>query len=358
MAQVIEWVSPGEKDIVWKYPNETIGWGSQLVVKEFEAAVFLRDGKAYDVFGPGRHTITTMNVPLLKGLIKGVMGYDKSPFRATVIFVSLRRFNGQFGGKGMSKELAPINYFGSFWFKIKDPNLFVNEVIGGRNVFETKDLNNFMRGYFNESFMKKIGQMSVFDIMAGLEKMSLETKVFLQDDFGNLGVELVEVKFEGLDTTDEWKDRLYWVKQMGPKASGYVLQMETLKDVSKELGKSNGAALGAGMVMVPGLMGQPPVAGGGGAAGVTGTAQPQQPQKTAETMECPSCHKKITKNSKFCPHCGFKLVKTCPNGHEVSTDAKFCPQCGASLVKKCPNGHEVPLDAIFCPLCGTKMENR
>ncbi len=356
MAQVIEWISPGEQDIIWKYPNETIGWGSQLVVKEFEAAVFLRDGKAYDVFGPGRHTITTMNVPLLTGAIKGIMGYDKSPFRATVIFVSLRQFQGQFGGKGMSKELAPISYFGAFWFKVKDPNLFVNEVVGGRNVFETKDFNNFIRGYFNESFIKKIGQMSVFDIMAGIEKMSLESKVFLQDDFGNIGLELIEVKFEGIDTTDEWRDRLYWVKQMGPQASGYVLQMETLKDVSKELGKSSGAALGAGMVMIPGLMGQPPVAGGAGAAGAPAGTQSPQPPQQPRTIQCPSCKKEIPANSKFCPECGYKFVRTCPNGHEVPPDAKFCPECGAPMFKKCPNGHEVPLGVKFCPECGAKME--
>lgn len=63
MPQIIEWVSAGADDIVWRYPIEDITWGSQLVVHEYEAAVFFRDGKAYDTFGPGRHTITTLNLP-------------------------------------------------------------------------------------------------------------------------------------------------------------------------------------------------------------------------------------------------------------------------------------------------------
>ncbi len=342
MAEVIEWVNPDEKDIIWKHPNEEIGWGSQIVVREFEAAVFFRDGKAYDVFTAGRHMITTMNLPLLTGVLKTVMGYEKSPFKATVIFISLRQFQGQFGGKGMSKELAPVSFYGAFWFKVKEPNQFVNEVVGGRNVFETKDFNKFIRGYFNESFLKKIGETPIVAIMSGLEKMSLATKASLQDDFSNIGLELLDVKFEGLDTTDEWRDRIFWLQKMGPEAAGYVLQMETLEDVSKELGKSPGAALGAGMAIIPGMMGPAPK--------VT-------PPKTGVSMiSCPSCKKEIPKDSKFCPHCGAKLVKTCPNGHEVPEGSKFCPTCGAALFKKCPDGHEVPLDAKFCPVCGKKVE--
>jgi membrane protease subunit (stomatin/prohibitin family) len=65
MPQVIEWVGAKEGDVVWKYPVEDITFGAQLIVKEFEAAVFLRDGKAYDVFRAGRHTLTTQNLPLL-----------------------------------------------------------------------------------------------------------------------------------------------------------------------------------------------------------------------------------------------------------------------------------------------------
>ena len=65
MPQVIEWPSPSGEDIVWTYPSEDITWGAQLIVHEMENAVFFRDGKVYDVFGPGRHTLTTLNLPML-----------------------------------------------------------------------------------------------------------------------------------------------------------------------------------------------------------------------------------------------------------------------------------------------------
>ncbi len=81
MPQVIEWPTPGENDIVWRYPIEDITWGAQLVVKEFEAAVFLRDGKAYDVFNAGRHTLTTQNLPLLTKHTHEDLGVQPDPLQ-------------------------------------------------------------------------------------------------------------------------------------------------------------------------------------------------------------------------------------------------------------------------------------
>ena len=74
MAQVIEWKNPGPEDVVFKYPDEEITWGAQLIVKEFETAVFFRDGKAYDVLGAGRHTLTTLNLPLITGILSRLVG--------------------------------------------------------------------------------------------------------------------------------------------------------------------------------------------------------------------------------------------------------------------------------------------
>src|SRR6267143_1707616 len=87
MPQVIEWRGAGPDDIVWRYPVEEITNAAQLVVHEYETAVFLRDGKAYDVFPPGRHTLTTLNLPLITSAYRIFFG-GKTPFTATVIYVS------------------------------------------------------------------------------------------------------------------------------------------------------------------------------------------------------------------------------------------------------------------------------
>ena len=85
MPQVIQWVNPKEGEIIWRYPVDRIEWGAQLIVEEWQAAVFMRDGKVYDVFRAGRHTLTTANLPLLTKVLSRVVGFEKSPFTAVVM---------------------------------------------------------------------------------------------------------------------------------------------------------------------------------------------------------------------------------------------------------------------------------
>ncbi|HZD12366.1 MAG TPA: SPFH domain-containing protein, partial [Candidatus Binatus sp.] len=144
MPQVIEWRGATENDIVFRYPVEAIQWGAQLVVHEYEVAAFLRDGKAYDVFPAGRHTLTTQNLPVLSKVFGLVFG--KTPFTATVIYVATKQFDGKWGAKAQTTELAPLMVHGAFWFRIGDPNLFVNQVVGGQGAYTTAQVEEFLRG--------------------------------------------------------------------------------------------------------------------------------------------------------------------------------------------------------------------
>ena len=100
MPQVIEWTNAGTDQIIYKYPNEDITWGAQLIVHEYEMAVFFRDGKAYDVFGAGRHTLTTLNLPLLTSLLTRIAGFGANkPFKAMALYISTKVFNGKWGNK-------------------------------------------------------------------------------------------------------------------------------------------------------------------------------------------------------------------------------------------------------------------
>src|SRR5512145_2577312 len=91
---IIEAPDQGLNQMVYRVPSAGSGdfrTGSQVVVRENQSAVFFRDGKALDVFGPGRHTITTANIPLLATLI-GALFSGRSPFTAEVYFVNRRDF--------------------------------------------------------------------------------------------------------------------------------------------------------------------------------------------------------------------------------------------------------------------------
>ena len=98
--EVIEFFDETGEEIVHRIPETGSGetqLGSQLVVRENQYGVFFRDGKALDVFGPGRHTLTTLNLPGIRRVI-GAAFDGKSPFRVEVYFVNGKVFtNSKWG---------------------------------------------------------------------------------------------------------------------------------------------------------------------------------------------------------------------------------------------------------------------
>jgi membrane protease subunit (stomatin/prohibitin family) len=324
MPKVIEWIGAREGDIVWKYPTEEIAWGDNLIVHEYEAAVFFRDGKAYDVFRAGRHVLTTANLPLLTTIFSKIAGFDRVPFTSTIFFVSLKQFQGKFGAQGQTKELAPLKFFGGFWFRVEEPNLFVNEVVAGQGGYTTDGLQDFLRGFFNERLIDTLSQYSLADVYGKLDDTSLLSKNVLFDAFSRIGLELIEVKFEGIDTTPEWRDRLFYIKT-GVSGSE-VLRMETVQKSAESLSKSQGgAAIGAGVAIIPPLFQQPP-------------AGAQQVM-----VVCPKCGFQNPQTSKFCNNCGTLIPQP---GQAQPVATVDCPKCGNAN----------PVGTKFCPNCGAKLK--
>jgi membrane protease subunit (stomatin/prohibitin family) len=321
MPQVIEWPTAGSEDIVWRYPNEDITWGAQLIVREYQIAVFFRDGKAYDVFQAGRHTLTTLNLPLLTSFLTRLVGFGgQKPFKSTILFISTKVFAGKWGTRAQTTELAPLQVFGQFWFKIGDASLFVNEVVGGQNAYTTPSVNEFLRGFVNEKIIDELSHYDLVSVFTRLDETSIIVKNTLIDYFKRVGIELTDLRFEGIDTTPEYRERLFWLKT-GQTAPGDVLRMETVKSAAASLGQGGGSgALGAGMVLIPQIM--------------TPTGQ-QQAAPAAALVICPKCSEKVPATSKFCPNCGTNLTPpaqntmSCPNcGKSIPANSKFCPECG------------------------------
>jgi membrane protease subunit (stomatin/prohibitin family) len=324
MPQVIEWVNPGPEDIVWRYPDENITWGAQLIVHEYEVAVFFRDGKVYDVLGPGRHTLTTANLPLLTQALSRLAGFPQTPFKATVIFVSTKQFKGLFGGRTQTSDPAPLMFRGAYWFRVADPKVFVLEVVGGKARYTTSEVSEFIRGFINEKMIDFLASYDLVTVFTKVDEVSFKAKAFLQDELQRVGLELVDLKFEALDTTPEYRERIFWLRQTG--AATYVLQMDTAKAVARELGKSPGAAVGTGIVMIPPLLQPPPQPAPAPAA----PAPAAPPAKT-----CPQCGRQVPADALFCPYCGYRF----------QPPTKKCPSCG----------RDVPQDALFCPYCGHRF---
>jgi hypothetical protein len=180
--EVIEHHDPTGEEIVYRYPPEgsaEIKLGSQLVVHEAQEAVLFRDGKALDVFGPGRHTLTTQNIPLLTRVFAAPFD-GKSPFRVAVVFVNKRTFLDQKWGtrepvvfRDAELGMVRLRAFGNYAYRIGDSQLFVNTVVGSQGLFDTERLKDFYRDVIVSRLNDLLGETlkTIFDLPMYYDEM-------------------------------------------------------------------------------------------------------------------------------------------------------------------------------------------
>ena len=179
ILDLVEWADPSPSEIVHRVPEWGSGefrLGSQLVVREPQAAVFYHNGQAADLFGPGRHTLHTENIPILESLI-GIPFGGKTPFRTEVYFVSRRSFLGLKWGtpqplalRDSDLGLVRLRAFGSFAMEVGDPGIFVNKIVGGQGLYTTADIVVFLRGIVVARLSDILGSlgMGLFDLPRAL----------------------------------------------------------------------------------------------------------------------------------------------------------------------------------------------
>jgi excisionase family DNA binding protein len=214
IIDVIEVANQQQDEMVRRLPEYGAGdfrFGSQVIVREFQQAVFFRDGKAYDTFGPGRHTITTANAPLLSGLIGQVTG-GRTPFTAEVYFVSMREFLDEKWGtaepiplRDADLGLVRLRAFGTFSLQVNDPALFVNKIVGAQGLYQTPQITRFLRGIIVARLTDLLGELGkgLFDLPALYDEIGAGAKAKVQDDFGNLGIQLKTLYVNSISPTEE-----------------------------------------------------------------------------------------------------------------------------------------------------------
>ena len=202
---VIEYPNEMRDEIVHRFPETGIGdyrIGSQVIVREAQAAVFFRDGNALDVFRAGRHTISTANIPLLINLI-GKAFNDRTPFPAEVYFVSMKEFANEKWGTpqpiivrnpGMGLGVALLQGFGTYAFQVKDPQQFVTQIVGTQGAYRTTDIEERLRTMLLSILQDVLGETtaakSVVDLIGLTEEMGAAVRAKAQDDFEALGLTL------------------------------------------------------------------------------------------------------------------------------------------------------------------------
>ncbi len=273
-TNVIEWVNVGSDEILWTYGSEDIRWGSVVVVHEYETAIFMRDGKIYDVLPPGRHVITTQNIPILTRIFRLVGGYGETPFKANVIFVSLKQHRGKFGTSTRVKlgprtsYMTEVQAFGEYWHRIQDPVLFLTQAVGAVASFSASDVTNFVRSFFVELFMQELARFSAIDVYTHLEEVTSKIKTgTVFEAFKQRGLELLDLKFSGVTLPllekMEKEDPTYGLPLLVAIQKGdedKVLEITKVVESMRALGKSPGGGMFGALFAVPSMLGSAPPA--------------------------------------------------------------------------------------------------
>jgi len=351
--------------------------GAQLIVQESQEAVFFRDGKAYDTFGPGRHTLTTQNVPFLTKIL--TLPWSQSPFQSQVVFVSKKTFMDlKWGTKEpilfRDKELymVQLRAFGKFTMKVVESRVFVQEIVGTQGKYEAKEIENYLRDLIVARLMDFLGEQftSILDLQRHYDEISAGTKSRVSDDFAKYGLELVDLLIGAVTPPEEVMKKINERSSMA--AIGDMNQYMQYKAASalEEAAKHDGgggmmqAGMGAGMGLGMGQMfagamqPKPQQTAPNAAAGVPAAAGATV---SAGGAPCPKCGQAAPAGAKFCLGCGAKMSAAgaaCPScGTAMPSGSKFCGACGTVLGSpKCGAcGIELKAGAKFCVNCGTKL---
>jgi len=339
VIEKVSWDSSGADDIAYRFQKLNLKFGSQVIVRENQWAVFFRDGKAYDVFGPGRHTITSANIPFLTAALQKI-GLIGDIFECEVVFVSNSQFRGNFGGTAYSapsgdiKYQAEVGFFGYLLYKVEEPKLFVVEFFGNRGASTSRDIENYIRGFINERIINEFGDYDTFTLVKNVDVTTDKVALKISDEGARIGLKIIDCVFEGVTIPEE-------ARRFASGVGAQAMTMQYMKETAAELKGAEGggaaaAGVGAGIgLTMPFMMAQ--------------QMQQAQAGQAQQVIVCPSCGAKNPTTSKFCGNCGGSLAPVakvvCPNCKaENPANLKFCGNCGKPLT---------PAE-VTCPKCNTK----
>lgn len=368
---------------IWKHPKEDFNTTTQLIVHESQEAIFFMNGQALDLFGPGRYTLETQNIPLLKKFTNIPTG-GKSPFHCEVYFINkTEQMAIRWGTDSKVQYVEPTYKFpisigasGEMSLSVADSRKLLVRLVGTERILERNQLVTFFRAFLMTKVKTYIAQemkssaINIFEIDESLETFSKNLQNRLVDDFKEYGVTLNKffvttiVKPDGDPQYEKFKElhfRQYAdiaeakLKQQTDVINaqteaqkvvidsqaqatkrvqeGYTYQQERGFDVAEKVAQNEAVGEFSNMGVGLGIM-----TGIGGTVGsmVGGTVNNAfdsitNPPKTDTVKYCENCGAKLNINDAFCDECGApqNTVGVCKNcGFKFIKPGKFCPKCG------------------------------
>lgn len=369
---------------IWKHPCEDFNTTTQLIVHESQEAIFFLNGQALDLFGPGRHTLETQNIPILRKLIN-IPTDGETAFHCEVYFINkTEQMAIRWGTDSKVQYIEPTYGFplsigasGEMSLCVEDSRKLLLKLVGTESVLDRQHISTYFRSILMVKVKTYIAQVlrtqaiNIFEIDERLELFSSEIQSKLEPDFRDYGVQIKRfyittiAKPDGSPQYEKFKElhfRQYadiveaklrqqtaviyaqteahkviidsQAQATKRKQEGYTYQQERGFDVAQDAAKNEAAGQMSNIGIGLGMM-----AGVGGTVGniVSGAvtdafAGMYGIQPLFANKFCTECGTELTVGAAFCDECGApqSISEICPNcGFEFTKSGKFCPKCGA-----------------------------
>ncbi|MDR3369258.1 SPFH domain-containing protein [Rhodoferax sp.] len=252
---IIQWTEDADGTLAWRFPmaDMEIQNGAQLVVRESQMALFVNEGKAADVFGPGTYKLTTQTLPVLTYL----KNWDKlfeSPFKSDVYFFSTRQQVDQKWGTPQPITIRDADFgavrlraFGNYSFRVADPKLFQTEISGTRERYETVDIDGQLRGLVLQNISNAVAGSGIAFLDLAANQLSFAQALTRQlgPEFEKIGLQLEGMTVQNVSLPEELQKIMDQKIGMGMVGNdmGKFMQYQTAQAIPKF---AEGAGSGGG----------------------------------------------------------------------------------------------------------------